>query len=170
MFKSRSVRLALGVALVLGASACGDDGTTEEASGSVPTDDAPACEVVGSGDGTAVEVSLDEWGITAAPATVAAGDVTFTVHNIGHEPHELVVVRASSPTELSVVEGRVDEDALPDGAFIGEVEAFAAATSCAGTFSLAPGSYVLFCNLVEEHDGAMESHFNNGMSTMFTVA
>lgn len=149
-------------------SACGDDrsAVSEE---STPGEAAAACDAVGDGGGTPVEVELDEWSVKPALSSVAAGDVTFTVHNLGHEPHELVIVRAGSVGELTVVDGQIDERALPDGAFIGEVEAFPASTSCEGTFSLAPGSYVLFCNLLEEHDNTEESHYNNGMATVIEV-
>jgi hypothetical protein len=37
------------------------------------------------------------------------------------------------------------------------------------TFDLAPGNYVFICNLVEEEDGVLESHYQLGMSVAFTV-
>jgi hypothetical protein len=143
-------------------SACGgDDGGSEEATA------APACDPVGEGGGRPVAVTLREFTVSPEPASVAAGEVTFDLRNEGAEPHELVVVRAASPAELAVVDGRVDEDALPAGAFIGEVESFAAGETCEGTFELTAGRYVLFCNLVEEEDGDAESHFLEGMAATF---
>ena len=156
-------------ALVLAATAvvssCGGDGG---GSGEA-TAEAPACDPVGEGGGRAVSVTLTEFSVAPEPASVGAGEVTFDLRNEGAEPHELVVVRAGSPAELTVVDGRVDEDALPAGAFIGEVEAFAGGETCEGTFDLAAGSYVLFCNLVEEEGDEMESHFEEGMATAFQV-
>jgi hypothetical protein len=147
------------------ASGCGDgDGGSEKTAAQ-----APACDPVGEGGGRPVSVALNEFSVEVVPVSVAAGEVTFDLRNEGAEPHELVVVRAESPAELSVVEGRVDEDALQAGAFIGEVESFAAGATCEGTFELAAGSYVLFCNLVEEEDGETESHFEEGMATTFQV-
>lgn len=173
---------AAGVALVL-LGACGnddtgtvaDDGGSGSASGSASHPEGSAsgvaaCEPVGDGGGTEVKVALDEWSVAAQPATVPAGKVTFDVENVGEEAHELVVVKAASTAELTVVEGKVDEEALPEGAFIGEVEAFPADQSCEGTFDLEPGTYILFCNIVEEHEGAPESHYEEGMVTTFTVA
>jgi hypothetical protein len=156
------------LALVLAAAAAGcggDDGGPAESAA-----DAPACEPVGDGGGVAVAVTLDEWSVAAEPASAAAGEVTFDVRNDGAEPHELVVVKAGSPSELTVVEGRVDEDALPAGTFVGEVEAFPAGETCEGTFELAAGNYVLFCNIAETEDGELESHFEEGMATTFSVA
>jgi hypothetical protein len=150
---------------------CSDDeaaeATTESSAHSESA--ASACQPVGDGGGTAVTVTLDEWSVAAMPASVSAGAVTFDVRNDGEEPHELVVVRGVAPEALTVVDSRVDEDALPDGAFIGEVEAFPAGETCNGTFELAPGSYTLFCNIVEQHDGEPESHVESGMVTTFEV-
>jgi hypothetical protein len=164
------------VVLVTTLGACGDDeeGTgsasaSGSASGSASASGVGACEPVGEGGGTTVAVTLDEWKIAAEPASVAAGKVTFDVRNEGDEAHELVVVRGVAPSDLEVVDGKVDEDALPAGAFIGEVEAFPAGEACEGTFELAAGSYVLFCNIVEEHEGEPESHFQEGMVTTFEV-
>lgn len=148
--------------LALGAGACGGD-TADDAGASA------ACEPVGDGGGTAVRVALDEWRIDATPASIPAGKVTFDVHNNGEEPHELVVVRGVAAADLKVVDGKVDEDALPAGAFIGEVEAFPAGEECKGTFALAAGTYTLFCNIVEQHEGRPESHVEEGMVTSFEV-
>ena len=144
-------------------SACGGDDGSEEVA------EAPACDPVGDGGGRPVAVTLAEFSVAPEPASVAAGEVTFDLRNAGAEPHELVVVRAASPAELAVVDGRVDEDALPAGAFIGEVESFAAGETCEGTFELTTGRYVLFCNLVEEEDGDVESHFSEGMAATLEV-
>ena len=159
----RRLLLALVLAVVAVPACGGDDGSEESAA------EGAACEPVGDGGGTEVVVTLDEFSVAAEPASVAAGAVTFDVRNDGEEPHELVVVRAASTSELTVVEGRVDEDALPAGAFIGEVEAFAAGETCEGTFDLAAGTYVLFCNIAETEDGHLESHFEEGMATTFEV-
>jgi hypothetical protein len=149
------------VAVAVGVGACGDDGGSGDA--------AAACEPVGDGKGTKVAVTLDEWKVEAKTASVQAGKVTFDVRNEGEEPHELVIVRTASAQDLKVVDGKVDEEALPAGAFIGEVEAFPAGKSCQGTFELAKGTYQLFCNIVEHHEGMQESHVGQGMITSFEV-
>jgi hypothetical protein len=95
-------------------------------------------------------VTLDEFSATPGSPNVAAGTITFEATNEGEEPHELVVVRVEDAESLPVAEGQVQEDALPAGAFIGEIEAFPAGEECEGTFELAAGDYVLFCNVVEK--------------------
>ncbi|MBA3621037.1 MAG: hypothetical protein H0W51_01780 [Euzebyales bacterium] len=151
------------------AAGSGSAGGSVAASGSVPAD----CEPVGdpaSAD-TTVATTLDEWSITAEPDEVPAGTITFDITNAGAEPHELVVVRAANPADLPVANGAVDEASLPDGALIGEVEGFPGGETCSGTFELAAGDYVLFCTIVEtEADGTIESHFEEGMVSEFTVS
>lgn len=159
-------KLGVVAVLALTSAGCGEEsGPTAEETAST----AAACEPVGSGGGTEVAVALDEWSVDSSPEGAPAGTVTFQARNGGEEPHELVIVRGVAPEALPVVEGKVDEDALPDGAFIGEVEAFPAGETCSGTFELSAGSYTLFCNIVEEHEGQPESHFEEGMVTTFEV-
>jgi uncharacterized cupredoxin-like copper-binding protein len=172
--------LVLAAAMVgLLAMACGDDDGTVSGSASGSGSGSgvasgsgsgvAGCELAGSG-ATDVTVTLQEWSVEAAESSVTAGDVRFVAKNEGEEPHELVVVRADSPDELTVEDGKVAEDALPDGALIGEIEPFPAGQTCERSFELAAGNYVLFCNIVEQEDGRLESHFENGMRTQLVVS
>jgi hypothetical protein len=124
----------------------------------------------GSADAS-IAVELKEWTVVPARADVPAGTVTFQARNTGKEAHELVVVRADDPAALPLAaDGTVDEEKLPEGAFVGEVEAFPAGQTCTGTFELPAGRYALFCNLLEtEADGAKENHYANGMRSRFEV-
>lgn len=126
------------------------------------------CNVEGgieTDDYAEVAVSLDEYSISLDTDTAEAGAVEFVAENAGEEPHELVVVKGTED-DLVVEDGVVDEEALPEGAFVGEIEAFAAGETCEGIFELEAGDYVLFCTLVEgDH-----AHFEEGMVTSFTVS
>jgi hypothetical protein len=121
------------------------------------------------GDGAStVNIELNEFAVTADPDSVPAGDVTFSVENVGAETHEFVVVK----TDLA-------EDALPtaeDGSFdeegegvevVDEIEDIASETTQELTVTLESGSYVLVCNIVDEEEA--ESHYAEGMHTSFTV-
>jgi hypothetical protein len=157
--------VAVGAAALVGLVACGDSDEGDAAGSD--------CEIIGgsaAGGGVdAVNVTLKEWSITAETSSAAAGAVTFAVRNDGEEPHELVILRAT-PADLTVVDGQVDEEALGEEAFVGEVESFESGGTCEGTFELTAGEYVLFCNILEEEDdGEVESHFDHGMITTFTV-
>jgi plastocyanin len=125
----------------------------------------------GNGAGNAVDVSLFEWGVDPSPTSVTAGQVTFTANNEGGEAHELVIVKDVAPADLPVDEdGRVVEDQLPAGAFIGEIEEFAAGGTETATFDLTAGTYTIFCNILEEEGGQTESHFQNGMVNTIEVS
>jgi len=110
-------------------------------------------------------------GLAGCGPDASAGTITFEARNLGTEPHELVVVRAADPAALpKAADGTVDERQLPEGALIGEVEAFPAGQTCAGTFELAAGRYALFCNLLEtEADGTEQNHYANGMRSSLEV-
>jgi hypothetical protein len=102
---------------------------------------------------------------------VPAGTVTFDANNTGADAHELVVVRADDPAKLPLAaDGTVDEDQLPEGALVGEIEPFPATQHCTGTFQLAAGRYALFCNILERKaDGTKQNHYANGMRSAFEV-
>lgn len=128
------------------------------------------CEPVGdlSAAQTRVEVTLDEWVIEPEADSAPAGAVGFVASNEGEEPHELVVVKGVAPTDLPLKRnGALDESKLPEGALVGEIEAFPGGTSCNGVFDLAPGQYTLACNVVEKAEGHV--HLKKGMVTPFTV-
>lgn len=116
-----------------------------------------------------VNVVLKEWHVEADKTQVRPGLVTFVTRNHGKEPHELVVLKTdSSPDKLPVSHGKVHEKKA--GKVIGEIEEFAAGTTKTATFNLAPGQYVLFCNIAEkEGNGEIESHYEEGMHLVFNV-
>jgi uncharacterized cupredoxin-like copper-binding protein len=151
---------ALGV-LVLAAGACG--GGEEK----TPKTSSPAASSVG--------VTLQEWAVLPAKASVPAGSVTFQVENKGPKhKHEFVVVKTdlvanALPTKA---DGSVNEEGAGVSA-LGEIEEFAVGGPQTKTFTMSPGKYVLFCNVVEETPtaemGGIKAHYKLGMSAAFTV-
>jgi uncharacterized cupredoxin-like copper-binding protein len=121
--------------------------------------------------GTTVNVQVQEWAVIPDTMSVSAGSVTFDVENTGPEDiHEFVVVRTDMPAgELPTGEdGAFDEEA--DGVeVVGEIEDIEVGATASLTLDLEPGSYVLLCNLVEEEDGELESHYQMGMWIGFEV-
>jgi uncharacterized cupredoxin-like copper-binding protein len=144
------VRTALSAVLVIALSAAG----------------VGACS---SGGDKKVRVTLAEWTVTPDATSHDAGTIEFVADNRGTVPHELMIVRARTAAALpETPEGEVEEDDLPDGTVIGRIEDIAPGTSKSIKVKLAPGAYVLLCNVGEE-DEEVESHFGAGMHADFAV-
>ncbi len=100
--------------------------------------------------GTEGAFVLSEFKI-ALDGALPAGQVTVTIDNQGSETHELVVVAADNVETMPMKsDGSVDEDKIPEADKVGEVEDIAGQTSTTKTFTLEPGTYVAFCNIVDE--------------------
>jgi uncharacterized cupredoxin-like copper-binding protein len=129
----------------------------------------PLPGAVAASKGKPVTVQLYEFGVKPKPKFVAAGKVTFTAKNIGTMKHEMVLVRttegATLPTEA---DGSVDEAQIPETDQLGEVENVKPKRSGKLTVKLAPGDYVLFCNLItKDSQGTTYVHYAEGMHKMF---
>jgi len=167
------------VILILLAAACQSGNTSAPAASAVATSDtaasvaasASAASPAPSGS-TSVSVGLQEFAIVPSVASVPAGTVKFVAKNTGPDDiHEMVVLRTDlDPAALPVdKDGKADEEA--DGiTSIGETGDVAVGETKEASFDLAPGKYVLICNIVQtEPDGSIEAHYKVGMRTAFTV-
>jgi uncharacterized cupredoxin-like copper-binding protein len=133
------------------------------AAATTPTSAAPAPAAPQAATVPNVAVTLKDFAVTPAVATVPGGLVDFTVTNSGPADHEFLIFQTDlAPDQLPIgADGRVDESSdkaskvFDSGANIpvGGTKTFQAA--------LVPGSYVLVCNL--------PGHYKAGMHTAFTV-
>ena len=145
--------------VLLGAACSSSKDASSPSTADVPSTDAAAA-------GETVSVSLNQWTITPTATTVPSGPVTFDVTNDGTMTHEFVVLQtetAASEIPIKSFEGetdRINEDTA--GTNVGETGDMEAGTSQTLKLDLAPGHYVLVCNL--------PSHYGQGMHTDFTVA
>lgn len=107
---------------------------------------------------TAADTSDTVQTLTVAPASVKAGNVTFTFINTGRRQHEMIVLQTDEAFDTLAVgaDNKVREDAS-----VGEIGETDAGTAVAKSFELAAGSYVLVCNI--------EKHYAQGMRAAFTV-
>jgi hypothetical protein len=123
------------------------------------------------------DVTLQEFSIQVHPGLVKSGKVTLRVHNGGGITHELVLVRAASASALPVVKkaggersiGAVDEAAIAETDKMGEVGDVAIGKTVTKTFTLAPGTYVMFCNIDTKTGKTVLNHFTHGMAAPLVV-
>ncbi len=96
--------------------------------------------------------------LTVDQPTVKAGDVLFKVHNDAMtEEHEMVLVKLkSADQQVSVVKGkhRVDEKQLKS---LGEVSDLKPGADGTLKAKLAPGSYLLLCNIKGHYEAGMHA-------------
>jgi hypothetical protein len=126
---------------------------------------ATACSS-GSDDET-LDVVESEYLVKPAKTHLDAGKVTLKAENVGTMTHEIVVVRGTTDALPKAADGSVDEDKIPETDNVGEIEDIASGSHASKEFDLSPGSYVLFCNIVD--DTTHVSHFAKGMHAEITV-
>ncbi len=111
--------------------------------------------------GAILRVDERDFKITA-PRTVRAGKVEIVRRNYGPDDHELLVVRWDSAAKLPMRgDGITIDEAALQPVEAGALEPAARGTVSVLHLSLAPGRYVLFCN--------MAGHFLGGMHTTLVV-
>jgi uncharacterized cupredoxin-like copper-binding protein len=109
---------------------------------------------------SAIAVSERDFAIVA-PKSLPAGEVVLRVHNKGPDAHELLIVRAASTQLPMRSDGlTVAEESLQHRE-IGVLEPAEANAVRDLRVRLAPGRYVLFCN--------MSGHFIGGMHRVLVV-
>lgn len=134
------------------------------ASGSISPSAAPSAS--GSTPST-VDVKLQEWAVLPASPSVQAGSVTFNIANVGPEwNHELVVVKTDLALDALPTKAGGSFDEAGAGVTIsGEADNVAVGGWESLTLDLAPGKYVLLCNIIED----IRIHYRLGMRTSFEV-
>jgi uncharacterized cupredoxin-like copper-binding protein len=112
-------------------------------------------------NGTPVDVTLKDFGITPATQTIATGDVLLRASNEAPITHEFIVVRTDLPADRLPIgpDGlSVNEDWLSS---MGEIEEASPGEIASLRLTLPPGRYVFFCNL--------EGHYLGGMHAVLQV-
>jgi uncharacterized cupredoxin-like copper-binding protein len=107
--------------------------------------------------------SVKEWAVAIDAAEAKAGDVTFTVKNEGHVPHEFIIVKTDfAPGKIPLgPDNRFDEEGK--GVFVpGEISEWQPGSTGTVTLKLDAGNYQLLCNIA--------GHYANGMFTQLKVS
>src|SRR5262245_59585899 len=147
--KKRSVFVAIAASagLLLLAAACGGGST-------------------GSGwSSGSVQVTEKDFTV-AGPPSIQSGAVTFSIQNDGPSVHEFVIMKTdvatpSLPTTTEDGQKVLDEESSELQA-VDEAEDIAPGTTASLPVTLAPGNYIMFCNIA--------GHYAQGMISSFSVS
>jgi uncharacterized cupredoxin-like copper-binding protein len=108
-----------------------------------------------------LDISKATMGMRLSRPSAPAGEVTFNVINSSKDMiHEMIVMYRQDPTALLPFidnENRVDEDKAGDK---GEVSELNPGQSGSLTVTLAPGKYVLVCNVPGHYGAGMWAEFD----------
>ena len=135
------MRLGAAVALALVVAACGGAGQAQ----------AP--------EGSQLVVELTDYKVSLSVTTVKSGSLKIGVRNLAAMEHSLAVIKTDLAPDKLPVDGATAK-AKEDGK-VGEVSSIAANKSASLTVTLAPGKYVLICNIA--------GHYQLGMHAGLTV-
>jgi uncharacterized cupredoxin-like copper-binding protein len=146
-------------------AAAGKSLAVSAASGA-PASPAPVSGTAASGvpaAGTSLTVTEKDFAISASASRVTAGQVNLTVTNSGPSPHELVLFKTSlAPEQLPVVNGAVDEGNSQLTKAFDSGNNIDPGTTRTFSVHLAPGSYVLVCNLPAHYLAGMHAALEVG--------
>ena len=101
-----------------------------------------------------VYVQLGDYWVAPSVQSVRAGKITFYASNVGKVPHELMVERMPIKMDAPM---QPNEDAAQ-----GMIDDMDPGKTGSMTMKLAPGTYMLFCNVT--------GHYAAGQHTVFRVA
>jgi uncharacterized cupredoxin-like copper-binding protein len=108
-----------------------------------------------------VKISERDFKITAQRHVVPAGEADLTVANTGPEAHELIVVRETDSRLPMRSDGLTVNEEAVERSTVGVLESAKPGGVRHLDVKLAPGRYVLFCN--------MSGHYMGGMHTELEV-
>jgi len=113
--------------------------------------------------GTPVDVLLEDFNVREDAAVVPAGTVRFRILNQGPTSHQLLVVRTDlDPDKLPLQrDGLTVNEEAPGIDLLDEAQGLDIDDRRTLVLDLAPGHYVLYCNL--------EGHYLGGMHAALTV-
>jgi hypothetical protein len=110
---------------------------------------------------------VSEFKVESSSQMLPSGEHNITVSNIGGAVHELVFVKANSVSVLPTKpDGSVDEDKIADADKVGEIEGIAVGSTKSKSFNLTPGTYVAFCNLIDNSEHMTGNKMMAGSATM----
>src|SRR5438309_8954718 len=113
----------------------------------------------GAPTGSQLVVEMTDYKVTVNVPSVKAGSTKIGVRNLASQMHSFEVLKTDLPHDKLPIDG-VTAKAKEDGK-VGGIESIAPGGSASVTLDLAPGKYVLICNVA--------GHYQLGMHVSFTV-
>lgn len=113
-----------------------------------------------AGGPSKVTLTLADFTIQASPASVPAGQTTFTAKNAGKIDHEFALIKTDLAHDKLPLRTN-DPTKVQENVNVGEIEDIKPGASKDLTLDLKPGKYVLICNT--------EGHYASGMHIAFEV-
>lgn len=107
-----------------------------------------------------IRADLKDFTVTLTASEVRAGQVTFVVRNVGSSAHNFVVLRTDAAPDKLAVDPQTQK-AREEGRVGGVDEPFAPGKNVNLRLDLAPGHYVVICNVA--------THYQLGMRAELTV-
>lgn len=107
-----------------------------------------------------VVITFKDFSVALSSSSVKAGDVTFEAKNDGKLPHQFVVVKSDLDAAALPLHEQKEVDE-PKVQIVTRTPDFDSGQAKTVTAKLAPGKYVLLCNV--------PSHYTSGIFTSFFV-
>ena len=142
-------------AVTMGCAADGND-----AAGNISADTSSGGS--DANEGNFISGKVEEWKVSVAPNTATAGEVKFTIENVGTIGHEFLVVKTDIADGMITFEGDHFAEPSPGLEVIDEIGEYAVGTTELLVLTLEPGNYQLVCNL--------PGHYAAGMHASFVVS
>jgi uncharacterized cupredoxin-like copper-binding protein len=119
-----------------------------------------ACDGGSSGDGSSIDVTLVDDGVTVSETEASAGSLTFATTNEGTLTHEIEVFEGEEdPASLPIEDDVANVEAWT---LVDEIEDITPGATADLTVDLDPGTYQVVCNL--------PGHFEKGMYATLRVS
>jgi uncharacterized cupredoxin-like copper-binding protein len=156
----KSMIRVFGAVAVLSAVTMGCAADANDAAGNISADTSSAGSA--ANEGNFISGKVEEWKVSVAPNTATAGEVKFTIENVGTIGHEFLVVKTDILDGKITLDGDHFSEPSPGLEVMDEIGEFPAGTTELLVLSLEAGNYQLVCNL--------PGHYAAGMHTTFVVS
>ena len=153
----KSVVLVLGTIAIFSAVMMGCAADGNDAAGNIVGDSAASGSA--ANEGNFISGTVGEWKVSVAPSAAMAGEVKFTIENMGTIGHEFLVVKTDILDGKITLDGDHFAEPSPGLEVIDEIGEFPAGSTELLVLTLDAGNYQLVCNLPGHYAAVMHTSF-----------